>query len=59
MAEVFKVNQIVRGKVCGVFVILGFRNGGAQLKEVNPANLTETAPGELFLPLDCIRLYYE
>jgi hypothetical protein len=52
------VNQIVKGKHAGVFVILGFRTVGgleyAQLKEVNPANHAEVAPGELCLPADCL-----
>jgi len=53
------VNQIVRGEKCGTFVILGFfvRSGVrfAQLKEVNPADYTQTAPGELCLPVDKLR----
>lgn len=57
----FSVNQIVRGQVCGVFVILGFHDVAgtpcARLKEVNPNNLTQTAPGELSLPIENIREY--
>jgi len=52
------VNQIVKGKVAGTFVILGFRMVGsvpsAQLKAVNPNNHSETAPGELCLPLTAL-----
>lgn len=51
----FAINQIVRGQVAGTFVILGFRTIGgeeyAQLKEVNPYNHAQTAPGELALPV--------
>lgn len=57
----FKTNQIVRGKVCGVFVVLGERTvggeSGYQLKEVNPKDHTQTAPGELFLTADALREY--
>ena len=55
----FQVNQIVKGRVCGVFVILALRTvggeEGAQVKAVNPANHSETNPGEFFLPFDAIR----
>ena len=55
----FAVNQIVKGHVAGTFVILGFRIIGgeewAQLKCVNPDNHTQTAPGELALPLTALR----
>ena len=54
----FTVNQIVKGKVAGTFVLLGFRLIGgeqyAQLKTVNPANHSQTMPGELALPLTAI-----
>lgn len=59
----FNLNQIVRGIRCGVFVILGrdWDNRVSQymywLKEVNPANLAETAPGHLCLHEDCIKQY--
>jgi hypothetical protein len=59
----FNLNQIVRGIRCGVFVILE-RNWDSQvrqhmywLKEVNPANLAETAPGHLCLHEDAIKQY--
>lgn len=55
----FNVNQIVKGKRAGTFVILGFRTIGgeqyAQVKAVNPADHTQTARGELALPLDAIQ----
>lgn len=52
------VNEIVKGKVAGTFVILGFRNIDgeeyAQVKEVNPNDHTQTAPGEIALPLTAL-----
>ncbi len=55
----FQVNQIVKGKVAGTFVILGFRDfhGDAyvQLKEVNPNDHTQVAPGEISLPILAIK----
>ena len=55
----FITGQIVKGKVCGTFAILGFRQidgqPWAQLKEVNPADHSQMAAGELALPLDSIR----
>lgn len=55
MTHPFHTGQIVKGTVCGTFVILGFRTIGgeayAQLKEVNPKNHSQTNPGELALPL--------
>lgn len=54
----FQVNQIVKGKKAGTFVVLALRTvggeQGAQVKAVNPANHAETAPGEMFLPFDCL-----
>lgn len=53
----FQVNQIVRGKVAGHFVILGFRTVGgedyAQLKSVDPVS-GRTMRGELCLPLSAL-----
>lgn len=53
----FSINQIVKGKVCGFFVILGFRMIGgetyAQLKCYNPES-GKTSAGELALPLTAI-----
>ena len=51
-----KINQIVKGKFAGTFVILGFfkqQDGEewAQLKEVNPADHSQVAAGELALPV--------
>lgn len=58
----FKINQIVKGKHAGTFVILAFENIGPEycaiLKEVNPANYAETALGQIALPLDCIKPIY-
>ena len=52
----FEINQIVKGKIAGTFVILGFRiianEEYAQLKEVNPDNHSQTGAGELALPLN-------
>ena len=51
----FNLNQIVRGRVCGVFVVLDRKFckyvGQYQyvLKAVNPDNLSETAKGQLAL----------
>lgn len=54
----FSINQIVKGKRAGTFVILGFRTIGgedyAQLKPVNPDNHAEHGAGELALPLTAI-----
>lgn len=61
LAPEFSVNQIVRGKVCGVFVILAFRYAGdvrmAQIKEIDPAT-QKLYPGEMCLPVDCLRPYH-
>ena len=58
----FAVNQIVRGKHAGVFVILSFRIGSdgqrwANLKEVNPLT-NKTYPGGLSLPESSLRNYH-
>lgn len=59
----FSINQIVRGKFAGVFVILDIykdKSTGeqhARLKEVNPNNLSQTAPGGISLPFSCIKPY--
>lgn len=54
----FAINQIVKGKVAGTFVILGFRTIGgesfAQVKAVNPNNFAEKARGEMALPLTAL-----
>lgn len=56
MNSQFQVNQIVKGKVCGEFIIIGFRNiggeGYAQLKEHNKGQLGR---GEFSLPLTAIK----
>ena len=50
------VNSIVRGRECGRFVVLGFRQNGettlVQLKELGPND--QIGRGELCLPLDCL-----
>ena len=55
----YKVNQIVYGKKAGCFTILALRcmhgEEGAQVKEVNPNNWTETKSGEFWLPLSAFR----
>lgn len=54
----FSVNQIVKGRVCGTFVILGFRNIDgeihAQLKEVSPHDFSITGRGEIALPVNAL-----
>ena len=54
----FGINQIVRGKTAGAFVILAFRTvggvRGAQVKPVNPADHSQHGAGEMFLPLDAL-----
>jgi hypothetical protein len=54
----FAINQIVKGKRAGTFVILGFRTIGgeqhAQVKPVNPANHAQHGAGEMALPLDAL-----
>jgi hypothetical protein len=56
--QMFNINQIVKGKRAGTFVVLALRTvggeQGAQVKEVNPNDHTQTAPGEMFLPFDAI-----
>tara|TARA_R110002126_G_scaffold168573_2_gene317068 strand:+ start:190 stop:375 length:186 start_codon:yes stop_codon:yes gene_type:complete len=56
----FSLNQIVKGKFAGTFFILGFRmigeNRCAQLKEINPLDWSQMAPGEICLPLDCLEV---
>ena len=52
------VNQIVKGKIAGVFVVVALRTvggeAGAQVKPVNPSNYAEVGKGEFFLPLSSI-----
>lgn len=54
----FNVNQIVKGKAAGVFVILAVRNvggeSGYQVKEVNPADYSQHGRGEFFIPAECV-----
>jgi hypothetical protein len=58
----FSLNQIVRGKNAGVFVILNFRIGAdgerwALLKELNEVT-GKLMPGGLSLPESCLRTYH-
>jgi hypothetical protein len=52
------VNQIVKGKQAGTFVILGFMTVGgedcAQVKCVNPKNHAQVSQGEFPLPLSSL-----
>lgn len=54
-----EVNQIVKGVVCGTFVILALRTvdgeEGAQVKPVNPNDHSEVGYGEFFLPLSALK----
>ena len=54
----FKLNQIVKGKVAGHFVVLGFRKISgedyAQLKSVDPKDYTRSASGEIALPISAL-----
>jgi hypothetical protein len=56
----FEVNQIVKGKVAGHFVVLGLRTIGgedyAQLKCVDPRDYTKTSGGELALPIEALEV---
>ena len=56
----FEVNQIVKGKVAGHFVVLGLRTIGgedyAQLKCVAPRDYTKTSGGELALPIEALEV---
>ena len=60
--KAYSLNQIVKGQYAGYFVILAFPMiAGEQcvaLKEVNPANYNEVAPGELVLPIEKIEPVY-
>lgn len=54
----FNINQIVKGKRAGTFVVLALRTvggeQGAQVKPVNPANHAQHGTGEMFLPFDAL-----
>lgn len=54
----FQANQIVEGKVAGMFVVLGLRTVGgedyAQLKEINPLT-GATRRGEICLPVSALQ----
>jgi len=56
----FSVGQIVKGHVAGTFRVLGFRDDlgselVAMLREVNPANHADEAPGQIGLEVSLIR----
>jgi hypothetical protein len=59
MKQMFSINQIVKGKTAGTFVIVGFRSiegsEWVQVKSVNPANHSQVAKGEMALPLTAIQ----
>lgn len=54
----FQVNQIVKGKVTGHFVILGFRQISgetyAQVKRIDPRDQS-AYPGEFALPVTALQ----
>ena len=59
----FEVNQVVKGKVCGLFRIVSLRvvevAPGVQLtvadmKELNPANPAQEGRGLIHLTTDCL-----
>jgi len=54
----FNLNQIVKGKNAGTFLIIGFRVidncDYAQLKSVNPKDHSQLGKGEIALPLDSL-----
>lgn len=54
----FALNQIVKGRIAGTFIILALRTvggeEGAQVKAVNPENHAETGQGEMFLPFTAL-----
>lgn len=59
----FSTNQIVKGKVCGVFVVLGETTVAGEpmyvVKPVNHADLSQVGRGELCLPADSLKPYNE
>lgn len=54
----FTKGQIVKGKVMGVFVVLGHKVVGGEpmvvVKPVNPADHTQVGRGQLCLPADAL-----
>ena len=58
MSQTFNINQIVKGAICGTFVILGFRTisgeAYAQVKPVNPDTF-QAGRGEFALPVASLR----
>jgi hypothetical protein len=57
MSNKFNINEIVKGRVAGTFVVLGFRTidreDYAQVKPYNPAT-NKSDRGEFALPLTAI-----
>lgn len=53
-----QVNQIVKGKNAGTFLVLGFRKVGGedgfQVKPVNPKDFTKVGRGEFWMPADSL-----
>mgnify|MGYP006080361849 CR=1 FL=1 len=58
--KMLNINQIVKGKKAGTFIVLGFRKISgvmyAQVKSVNPNNHNQTSPGEFALPLTALEI---
>lgn len=54
----FTKGQIVKGKVMGVFVVLGHKVVGGEpmvvVKPVNPADHSQVGRGQLCLPADAL-----
>lgn len=54
----FTKGQIVKGKVTGVFVVMGLKTVGGEpmvvVKGVNPDNHSQRAPGQICLPADAL-----
>lgn len=52
------LNEIVKGKKAGIFVVVGFRTIDgepyAQVKSVNPSDYSQVAIGEMALPIASI-----
>lgn len=56
-ADVIHENQIVKGRICGMFVVLALRTVGGEFGyQVKPINPTTQEPlrGEFFLPADAV-----
>ena len=54
----FQVNQIVKGKIAGHFIVLGFRViGGEEMVQVKPYNpaIGKAGRGEMALPASALQ----